>query len=387
MLSGDSGASRKLRVVLVTSSYNYIRDGVALTLNRLVEYLERHGVDVLVIGPVAKIPALEHFGTIVPVPSIPLPLRPEYRLALGLPRSVQKRMMEFKPDIIHVAVPDLLGYRALKFGQKWNIPVVASYHTRYETYLQHYGFGALRRPVGNYLRSFYDKCRELYVASASMIEELKADGLQTKMRPWTRGVDSQLFCPEKRSDSWRQQHGIGPEEPVVAFVGRLVREKRLGTFAETLRRLQDVGVSHRGLIVGDGPERQALKKQLPDAVFTGMLEGEDLARAYASADIFLFPSDTESFGSVTLEAMASGLPTVCADATGSRSLVDVGSTGFLAMPGDVEAFAGHVQMLIEDTELRRRMGNAARERGLSLSWDDAMSRILGYYEQLVPIPD
>ena len=118
-----------------------------------------------------------------------------------------------------------------------------------------------------------------------------------------------------------------------------------------------------------------------------MLEGEELARAYASADIFLFPSDTESFGSVTLEAMASGLPTVCADATGSRSLVDVGSTGFLAEPGDVEAFTGHVRMLVADAELRRRMGNAARERSLSLSWDDAMSPILGYYKQLVAISD
>jgi phosphatidylinositol alpha 1,6-mannosyltransferase len=387
MVSGISGASRKLRVVLVTSSYNYIRDGVALTLNRLVEYLERHDVEVLVIAPVAKVPALTHVGNIVPVPSIPLPRRPEYRLALGLPRSVQKQMIEFKPDIIHVAVPDLLGYRALKFAQKWNIPVVASYHTRYETYLQHYGVGGLRKPLGKYLRNFYDKCRELYVASASMIEELEADGVQTKIRLWTRGVDSELFNPGKRSESWRHQLGFGTEEPVIAFVGRLVREKRLGTFVDTLRRLQESGVTHRALMVGDGPERETLKKQLPDAVYTGMLEGEDLARAYASADIFLFPSDTESFGSVTLEAMASGLPTVCADATGSRSLVDVGSTGFLAKPGDVEAFTGHVRMLAEDAELRRRMGNAARERSLSLSWDDAMSPILGYYKQLVATSD
>jgi glycosyltransferase involved in cell wall biosynthesis len=300
---------------------------------------------------------------------------------------VQKQMIEFKPDIIHVAVPDLLGYRALKFAQKWNIPVVASYHTRYETYLQHYGVGGLRKPLAKYLRSFYDKCRELYVASASMIEELEADGVQTKIRLWTRGVDSQLFNPGKRSEPWRHQFGFGPEEPVITFVGRLVREKRLGTFVDTLRRLQESGVAHRALIVGDGPERETLKKQLPDAVFTGMLEGEELARAYASADIFLFPSDTESFGSVTLEAMASGLPTVCADATGSRSLVDVGSTGFLAEPGDVEAFTGHVRMLVADAELRRRMGNAARERSLSLSWDDAMSPILGYYKQLVAISD
>ncbi len=373
--------------MLVTSSYNFIRDGVALTLNRLVEYLERHGVDVLVITPVAKTAALAHVGTIVPIPSVPLPLRPEYRLALGLPSAVRKRMMEFDPDIIHIAVPDLLGYRALKLGLKWNVPVVASYHTRYETYLQHYGFGALRRPVAAYLRKFYNMCRELYVASASMIEELEADGVKITIRLWTRGVDSQLFHPGKRSEPWRKQHGIGPDEPVIAFVGRLVREKQLATFAETLRRLKDARVMHRALIVGEGPEQGVLKKRLPDCVFTGTLEGEDLARAYASSDVFLFPSDTESFGSVTLEAMASGLPTVCADATGSRSLVEVGSTGFLPKPGDIEAFVEHVRNLVEDTDLRRRMGSAARERSLSLSWGDAMSPILGYYKQLVPIPE
>jgi glycosyltransferase involved in cell wall biosynthesis len=378
--------TRKLRVALITSSYNYIRDGVALTLNRLVEYLERNEVEVLVFAPVAKTPALAHNGTIVPVRSLPLPFRPEYRVALGVPRGVRKRMREFNPDIIHLTSPDILGYSALKLALKWKIPVVASYHTRFETYFEHYGAAVLRKPLANYLRKFYGMCSELYVPSASMAEVLVAEGVHTKIRLWSRGVDTSLFHPNKRSQGWRSKMGIGPDELVVAFVGRLVREKRLSTLVKTFHGLREARVAHRSLIVGDGPEESALRKQLPDGVFTGALEGEDLACAYASADIFLFPSDTESFGNVTLEAMASGLPAVCADATGSRSLVDVGATGFLGKAESAETFIEHVRTLAKDAGLRQRMGMAARERSLRTSWDDVMGQILGYYNNCLTDP-
>ena len=166
---------------------------------------------------------------------------------------------------------------------------------------------------------------------------------------------------------------------MVAFVSRLVREKRLATVVETIRKLRGRGVSHRMLFVGDGPEREALEKALPEAVFTGRLDGEELAVAYASADLFLFPSDSETFGSVTLEAMASGLPTLCADATGSRSLVEAGVTGFLEAPSDAEAFADHIAALSADPALRAKMGVAARARSLSFSWDEANAGLLARY--------
>jgi glycosyltransferase involved in cell wall biosynthesis len=373
-------------VALVTGSYNYIPDGIALTLNRLVDYLEAHGVEVLVFAPIAKVPAFAHKGSIVPVRSIPLPRRPEYRVALGLPRGARRRMQEFAPDIIHIAVPDLLGYRALKLGRKWRVPVVASYHTRYETYMKHYGLGFLSGALSGYLRAFYNACRELYVPSASMVDRLLADGIKVPVRLWGRGVDITRFNPRKCSQAWRDKHGIGPKDVAVLFVSRLVREKQLDTLAETFRLLRAQDVRHRALIVGDGPERRALERKLPGAAFTGFLDGEELARAYASSDIFFFPSDTESFGSVTLEAMASGLPCVCADATGSRSLVDADVTGFLAQAGDAPALARPIRALALDAELRRKMGLAARERALRFSWDDAMAQLLGYYATLVDAP-
>ncbi len=372
---------RALKLALVTSSYNYIADGVALTLNRLVGYLESQGVEVLVFAPTADKPAFAYQGKVMAVPSIALPGRPEYRLALGMARHVKRQVLDFQPDIIHIAVPDLLGQAALALAQKHGIPAVASYHTRYETYLRHYWYLAgLESFLTRRLRRFYGACREVYVPSDSMREALLADGLRDNFKPWPRGIDTARFMPDKRSGDWRVQYGIGADELVVLHVSRLVREKRLDTLTAALKR---IAVPHRVVIVGDGPDRSAVARELPHAIFTGALHGEALATAYASSDIFVFPSDSESFGNVTLEAMASGLPTVCADATGSRSLVIPGETGFLAPAGDAGAFARHITALAQDEALRRRMGEAARLRALSFSWEETLARMLGYYRALL----
>jgi len=377
-----------LRVALVASSYSYIKDGVALTLNRLVGWLGARGVEVLVFAPVGDAPAFAHQGTLVAVPSVALPARPEYRFALGLGREGVRRLRAFGPDLVHIALsPDLLGWAALRLARRMNVPVVASYHTRFETYLEHYWYAsALTGVLKSYLRHCYGSAREVYVPSQSMLDALLGDGFRNNMRLWPRGVDAERFDPAKRSLAWRRSRGFADGEVVVAFVSRLVREKQLETLAAALRVLNSRGIAHRGLVVGDGPERARLERELPDAVFTGFLDGEELATACASADVFVFPSETETFGSVTLEAMASGLPCVCADATGSRSLVVDGKTGFLATPRDAEAFADAIARLVRDGGLRRMMGQAARARALSFSWDAAMERLLGYYGAVLERP-
>lgn len=383
-MADSQDGTRPLRIALITSSYDYIKDGVALTLNRLVRHLEAQGVEVLVFAPTSATPAFTPAGSVVYVPSIAMPGRPEYRIALGMPKAVRQRLKQFDPDIMHIAVPDLLGLRALKLARQLRVPVVASYHTRYEAYLKHYGFlAALTGLVTAHLKRFYGAFREVYVPSDSMADVLRADGLRDNFRLWSRGIDAARFHPDKRSMAWRARHGIGESELVIAHVSRLVREKRTDILAAALRQLSAMGVAHRVLIVGDGPERGALQSLLPEAVFTGSLDGEELATAYASSDIFFFPSETESFGNVTLEAMASGLPCVCADATGSRSLVAAGETGLLAVPGRVAQFAAHLATLAGDAALRRRMGLAARERALGFSWDKTMARILGYYRDVL----
>jgi glycosyltransferase involved in cell wall biosynthesis len=262
-----------------------------------------------------------------------------------------------------------------------NIPAVASYHTRYETYLKHYWcLTPLEALLKRVLRRFYGACHEVYLPSESVRAALLADGLKDNFKPWPRGIDTARFSPDRREPAWRAQYGIGADELVILHVSRLVREKRLDTLTKALNQ---VTLPHRVVIVGDGPDQDYVRRELPHAIFTGFLDGDALAQAYASSDIFVFPSDSESFGNVTLEAMASGLPCVCADATGSASLVVMGQTGYLAHADDADGFARHITRLAQDGALRFAMGEAARARSLTFSWEETLARMLGYYRALL----
>ena len=189
---------RRRRVALFSGNYNYIKDGAALALNRLVGYLERKGFDVLVFSPTTDTPAIKDYaGTLVSVPSIPVPGRGEYRIGLGLTKSVRKRLDEFAPDIIHLSAPDYLGYSAQKYAKEHKLPVVASFHTRYETYLRYYGLGWAEKYLLKYLRYFYQRCDHVYVPTDSVAEILQQNDLARDIRIWSRGVDTNLFTPEK----------------------------------------------------------------------------------------------------------------------------------------------------------------------------------------------
>lgn len=378
---GPAAYSR--RVALFTGAYNHIADGVSLTLNRLVAFLEKSDTEVLVFAPSVDNPPVDHAGTLVPVPSIPVPGRREYRIALGLTEFAQQRLIDFQPTLFHVATPDILGFRALKLAKRWNVPVVASYHTHFSSYLKYYGFGAFETGLWKYLTGFYGQCAHVYVPSESMADVLRSHGIDSGLRLWARGVDTSRFSPALRSMEWRRTHGVRDDEVLVCFVGRLVWEKGLRVFADVIQGMQRRGVPHRSMIVGDGPAFDQLVDELSDTIFTGYLKGSALSRAYASSDLFLFPSDTETFGNVTLEAMASGLPSVCADATGSRTLVENGETGLLVPPGDSTAFLDAVHHLVDDAPERRRMGIGALRRSRQYEWDTVLSRMLGFYDEIL----
>lgn len=371
------------RVALFTGAYNHIADGVSLTLNRLVAFLEKSNTEVRVFAPSVDNPPVDHAGTLIPVPSIPFPGRREYRIALGLSSLARQTLIEFQPTLFHIATPDLLGYRALKLAQRWNVPVVASYHTHFSSYLKYYGVGALEPAMWRYLGNFYEQCEHVYVPSQSMAEVLRSHNINDGLRLWERGVDTSRFNPALRSLDWRRSHGVGDDDVLVSFIGRLVWEKGLRVFAEVVEGLKKRGVRHRSMIVGVGPALEELGQRLPDTIFTGYLEGTSLSRAYASSDVFLFPSDTETFGNVTLEAMASGLPTVCADATGSRTLVENGETGLLVPPGDSSAFLDAVHHLVDDAPERRRMGIGALGRARQYEWNAVLSRMVGFYDEVL----
>ncbi len=388
MLSADreSRRHRPRRIALFSGAYNHIADGVTLTLNRLVEHLEKMGDEVLVFAPTTREPALKHSGTLVPIPSQPLFFRPDYHVSFGIVGEARKRLKEFDADLFHIATPDGLGLSALRYAMKHKIRVVSSYHTHFSSYLQYYHLDVIESLVWKYLQWFYDKCEHLYVPTESMQEVLQEHGIDAEMLLWPRGVDTTVFRPERRSLRWRRRLGFADDEVVISFISRLVWEKGLDVFADALELLTRRGVHFRVLIVGDGPARENIEERLPkDAVFTGHLEGADLATAYASSDVFCFPSETETFGNVTLEAMASGLPAVCANAPGSSSLVVDGSTGFLCEGGNEEDFADALEKLAANRGLRFRMGDAAAERSRSFDWPVILARMSEYYNRVLGI--
>ena len=374
------------RVAIVVGNYVNVVDGVALTFGRLVRARLLAGDRMLVLAPGAKRPRVEPAGAFVPLPAIPIPLQPEYRLALGIPAATRRVLERFEPDLIHIGSPDLAGLAALEFAAAHAIPAVASYHSEIARYLRFLpGLAApfgppLERSVWRWIRRFYGRCRQVYAPSESMVEALRARGVDTQLRVWGRGVDTRRFAPIRRSMSWRRSIGVADDQPLIGFVARLRWEKGLTTLAGVLERLAAHGPAHASFIAGDGPARAELERRCPKTRFLGELGVAQLARAYASADLFLYPSATETFGNVTLEAMASGLPTICADATGSRSLVVPGETGELVAPSDIDGFTATATTLLTDPERRRAMGQAARLRAQERSWDRAIEQCVAHWD-------
>lgn len=372
-----------MRVAIFTGNYNHIRDGVSLTLNRLVDFLLKQSVEVLVFGPTIPEPAIDHAGKLISVPSVKMPGRPEYRFTTGFPKSARKELEAFKPDIVHLATPDILGVKALRWAEKNNVPLVSSYHTHFSSYLKYYKLSLLEPAMWKFLSWFYGKCRQVYVPSKSMAEILVEKKVTANLKIWERGINSELFNPGKRDLKWRQQKGFDDDDIIITFVSRLVWEKNLRLFAEVVNRLKEKYSNVKAMVVGEGPAREEMMELLPKGVFTGFLKGEELATAYASSDIFFFPSDTETFGNVTLEAMASGLPAVVANATGSKSLVDHGENGFRAPVEKSDKFFTLIEKLIVDASLRDQMSKASLEKSKKYSWDSINGKLLRYYKEVL----
>jgi len=374
-----------LRIALFTGNYNYVRDGANQALNRLVGYLQGEGAAVRIYSPRVETPAFPSVGKVVGVPALPLPGRAEYRAPLGIPRRVKRDVAEFAPTHFHIASPEILGHRAVTLAERTGTPVIASVHTRFETYPRYYKAAFLEPLFEAMLRRLYRRCDAIFAPSESMAALLRQQRMNDHVGIWSRGVDREIFDPCRRDPSWRRELGIGDEEVVVGFVGRLVMEKGLDVFAETVAALRARGVPHRVLVVGEGPAQPWFEEQLaaPDgrsgAVFAGFQKGADLGRAVASLDMLFNPSVTETFGNVTLEAMASGLPVVAARATGSTSLVDDRVTGALVEPGDAEGFADALERLIRDADWRARAGEAGERASRRFTWDAVNAELVRGY--------
>ena len=373
-----------LRVALFSGNYNYVRDGANQALNRLVGHLLSRGVHVRVYSPTSDHPAFEPTGDLVSIPSWPLPgKRSEFRFALGLSKSVEDDLAAFAPNLIHVSAPEVIGHRALTYARKHGLPVVASVHTRFETYPKYYHLGFLEPVFIRLLTGFYNKTDALMTPGQSMADLLRGWGVTKPIHIWSRGVDHDRFRPEARDLAWRRELGIADDEVAIGFLGRLVLEKGLDVFAEVSADLKAQGVRHKVLVVGEGPARDWFAERVPDAVFAGFQGGDDLCRAVASMDVLFNPSVTEAFGNVTLEAMASHVPVVAARATGAIDLIVDGVTGYLVPPRDHAAYADAIARLAQDDDLRRTVGAAGVARAAAYRWDRINEAVIDTYLETI----
>jgi len=382
-----------LRIALFSGNYNYTRDGANQALNRLVGSLLGKGAAVRVYSPTVEKPAFEPTGDLVGTPSFAVPFagRGEYRVPIGLGGRVRRDLAKFNPNIIHLSAPDPSGHAALRWAQDQDIPVLASVHTRFETYPRYYKLGFLEPLVIKLLRRFYNRCDALVAPSQSMIDELLDMKMHDDIGLWSRGVDRTVFSSQKRDLAWRRQMGLADDDVAVVFLGRLVMEKGLDVFAETIVQLRKRQVPHKVLVIGDGPAREWFEGALPGGIFAGFKTGAELGQALASGDIFFNPSVTETFGNVTLEAMACGLPVVAAGATGASSLVNDGVTGRLVplkgkkgseMP-DSDGLADALAPYCTDPALRMAHGRAGEERSYEYSWEAINQVVADTYVRLI----
>jgi glycosyltransferase involved in cell wall biosynthesis len=372
-----------LRVALFSGNYNYVRDGANQALNRLVDYLLRQGVHVRIYSPTVEKPAFEAIGEIVDVPAVPIPGRSEYRMPIALPPRVRRDLERFKPNVVHVSSPDIVGHRAVTWARRRKIAAVASVHTRFDTYLAYYHLQALEPLARGIMRRFYHRCEVVLAPAESTAAILRAQRMNRDITMWARGIDRKQFNPQRRDMEWRRSIGIGDDEMVIAFLGRIVMEKGLDVFSDAIHAFATLGLEHRVLVIGDGPARPWFEQQLPDAIFTGQLTGDDLARALASADVFLNPSITEAFGNVTLEAMACALPVVAAEATGATSIVRPGVTGTLVDGTDPDEVAAALSAYARDPGLRRRHGEAGLDFAKTMDWDRINSAVVRAYKHAI----
>jgi phosphatidylinositol alpha 1,6-mannosyltransferase len=266
-----------LRVALFSGNYNYVRDGANQALNRLVEYLLRQGASVRVYSPKVDKPAFEPAGDLVGLPNVPIPGRGEYRFSLGLSAEVKQDLEDFAPTIVHVASPDVAGHRAVTWARERGLPVLSSVHTRFETYPRYYGLAFLEPVAEAIMRRFYHRCDALVAPSESMAQVLREQGMGEDIGIWSRGVDRTIFDPSRRDLAWRRSLGIGDNEVAVGFLGRLVMEKGLDVFSETVAELSRRGVAHKVLVVGEGPAREFFENACQRACSQGSRAARTLA--------------------------------------------------------------------------------------------------------------
>ncbi len=373
-----------LRIAFFTETFLPATDGVVTRLRHTIEELRRAGDEVLVLAPrypnggpdsYAGAPIHRVFG-------VPFPPYPQVRLCPPHP-GIGRALKRFGPDLIHAVNPFILGPGGAFYARRNEVPLVASYHTNVAAYARFYGFGFMENATRSWTQAWHNRANVNLCTSEATRHYLLSEGIK-RVRLWPQGVDARLFHPSHASPRWREKLSGGrPGDKILLYVGRLAPEKGIESLKAALSATPDTCLA----IVGKGPIRKDLEREFAGTrtVFTGLLTGEDLAAAYASADLFVFPSTTETLGMAMIEALASGVPVIAARSGAIHEVVSEGENGLLYEPGSDEELAAAVRRLLGDDALRRSFGLRARAAAEERDWKTSTATLRNYYEEALDL--
>ena len=374
----DYPASRpSLRVAVVTETWPPEVNGVAVTLAKLVQGLGHRNHDVQLIRPRQpkfdtgiKDSNLEE----VLMRGMPIPSYPELKLGLPSKKTLVKTWTLRRPDVVHIATEGPLGWSALQAAKVLKLPVTSDFRTNFQSYSKQYGFGWLRKPIVAYLRKFHNATACTMVPTKELKKTLSENGF-LNLKVVSRGVDTSLFNMSKRDPDLRKTWGATDQSQVMISVGRMAPEKNLEQVLKTFEALKLLGTDLKLVMVGDGPLREQFQLKYPEIIFPGMLVQSELAKYYASADLFVFPSQTETFGNVTLEALASGIPVLAFDCAAARDWVQTGVNGWLVPENDPDGFARKAVEIFNTKNLLSQVTQSTRQQIVRLDWDQIAEQV------------
>jgi len=374
----DYPATRpSLRIAVVTETWPPEVNGVAMTLAKLVQGLSHRNHDVQLIRPrqtKTDSPMSDASLEEVLMRGMPIPRYPELKLGLPSKKTLVKTWTLRRPDVVHIATEGPLGWSALQAAKVLKLPVTSDFRTNFQSYSKHYGVGWLRKPIVAYLRKFHNATACTMVPTRELMRTLSQNGF-ANLKVVSRGVDTKLFNISKRDTSLRSSWGATDDTKVLISVGRMAPEKNLDQVLKTYEALKSTGQAFKLVMVGDGPLKDQFQKRYPEIIFPGMLSQTNLAAYYASSDLFIFPSQTETFGNVTLEALASGIPVLAFDCAAARDWVQTGVNGWLIAENNPEGFAAQAVTIFNSKDLLEQITQSTRQQVVHLDWDQIAEQV------------
>ena len=374
----DYPATRpSLRIAVVTETWPPEVNGVAMTLAKLVQGLSHRNHDVQLIRPrqtKTDSPMSDASLEEVLMRGMPIPRYPELKLGLPSKKTLVKTWTLRRPDVVHIATEGPLGWSALQAAKVLKLPVTSDFRTNFQSYSKHYGVGWLRKPIVAYLRKFHNATACTMVPTRELMRTLSQNGF-ANLKVVSRGVDTKLFNISKRDTSLRSSWGATDDTKVLISVGRMAPEKNLDQVLKTYEALKVTGQAFKLVMVGDGPLKEQFQKRYPEIIFPGMLSQTNLATYYASSDLFIFPSQTETFGNVTLEALASGIPVLAFDCAAARDWVQTGVNGWLIAENNPEGFAAQAVTIFNSKDLLDQITQSTRQQVVHLDWDQIAEQV------------